>query len=540
MCGFHAPGSLGRDRPDGRLPARLRARQRGARAGARLGARAGPRRLGPAHPAGPAAQPRRARGPADRRAAGPARQLARRDRHRLARRRGRLRGAVLDAHRRPRREHPGRRDEADQGLRAAARGARRPRVPDLARRVLPDQHGDGRGRSTARRSSSPTCAATSWSSTSSAGSARSAWSWPAAHARSSASRSSSEAMADAIDNARRNEITNARFFAGDIRLAMRDLVEEAGKPDVVVIDPPRAGLSQKVVRRIVEAGAEADRLRLLQPDDARAERRAARRGRLRAPARAAGRHVPADAAHRVRRAVRGRPGRRRQPRPLAMRILVTGSAGHLGEALVRVLRDAGEDVRGADLLPSPYTDVVGSIADRDVARRAVAGVDAVLHAATLHKPHVGSHARRDFVDANITATRQPARGGGRGRRRALRVHQHDERVRPRARAAAGRAGRVDHRGRRAGPAQRLRRHQDRRRGPVRARAPRPRPAGGDPAHVALLPRGGRPRRRARRVRRRQPQGERAAQPARRPRGRRRRPPLRARPRAARSASAASS
>ena len=69
--------ALGRDRPDGRLPARLRARQRGPRAGARLGARAGPRRLGPAHPAGPAAQPRRARGPADRRAAGPARHARR-------------------------------------------------------------------------------------------------------------------------------------------------------------------------------------------------------------------------------------------------------------------------------------------------------------------------------------------------------------------------------------------------------------------------------------------------------------------------------
>ncbi len=63
------------------------------------------------------------------------------------------------------------------------------------------------------------------------------------------------AVADAIDNARRNEITNARFFAGDIRLAMRELVAEAGKPDVCVIDPPRAGLSQKVVRRIVEAAA---------------------------------------------------------------------------------------------------------------------------------------------------------------------------------------------------------------------------------------------------------------------------------------------
>ena len=61
------------------------------------------------------------------------------------------------------------------------------------------------------------------------------------------------AVADAIDNARRNEVTNASFFAGDIRLALRELVERAGRPDVCVIDPPRAGLSQKVVRRIVEA-----------------------------------------------------------------------------------------------------------------------------------------------------------------------------------------------------------------------------------------------------------------------------------------------
>jgi 23S rRNA (uracil1939-C5)-methyltransferase len=64
------------------------------------------------------------------------------------------------------------------------------------------------------------------------------------------------AVADAIENARLNEITNASFFAGDIRLAMRDLVERAGKPDVAVIDPPRAGLSQKIVRRIIEAGPE--------------------------------------------------------------------------------------------------------------------------------------------------------------------------------------------------------------------------------------------------------------------------------------------
>ena len=61
------------------------------------------------------------------------------------------------------------------------------------------------------------------------------------------------AVADAIENARINDVLNARFYAGDIRLAMRDLVEQAGRPDVAVVDPPRAGLSQKVVRRILEA-----------------------------------------------------------------------------------------------------------------------------------------------------------------------------------------------------------------------------------------------------------------------------------------------
>ena len=62
-----------------------------------------------------------------------------------------------------------------------------------------------------------------------------------------------EAIQDAIRNARLNEIDNARFFAGDVRTALRELVERAGRPDVLVVDPPRAGLSQKVVRRIIEA-----------------------------------------------------------------------------------------------------------------------------------------------------------------------------------------------------------------------------------------------------------------------------------------------
>jgi 23S rRNA (uracil1939-C5)-methyltransferase len=61
------------------------------------------------------------------------------------------------------------------------------------------------------------------------------------------------AIGDAISNAKLNEIDNARFFAGDVRVALRELVAKAGTPDVVVVDPPRAGLSTKVVRRMIDA-----------------------------------------------------------------------------------------------------------------------------------------------------------------------------------------------------------------------------------------------------------------------------------------------
>lgn len=61
-----------------------------------------------------------------------------------------------------------------------------------------------------------------------------------------------EAVADAIATAQRNGVQGARFYAGDARLTLRELVEKAGRPDVLIVDPPRAGLSQKVVRRIIE------------------------------------------------------------------------------------------------------------------------------------------------------------------------------------------------------------------------------------------------------------------------------------------------
>ena len=83
---------------------------------------------------------------------------------------------------------------------------------------------------------------------------------------------------------------------------------------------------------------------------------------------------------------------------------MTGSAGHLGEALSRVLRERGHEVTGIDLKASPYTTVVGSVADRDLVRERMADADAVLHAATLHKPHVDSHSKQEFIDANVTGT----------------------------------------------------------------------------------------------------------------------------------------
>jgi UDP-glucose 4-epimerase len=87
-----------------------------------------------------------------------------------------------------------------------------------------------------------------------------------------------------------------------------------------------------------------------------------------------------------------------------MKVLVTGSAGHLGEALVRSLRDLQYEVVGLDILSSPFTSHVGSISDRSCVQRCMSGVQVVFHAATLHKPHVATHRRQDFVDTNITGT----------------------------------------------------------------------------------------------------------------------------------------
>jgi nucleoside-diphosphate-sugar epimerase len=87
-----------------------------------------------------------------------------------------------------------------------------------------------------------------------------------------------------------------------------------------------------------------------------------------------------------------------------MKILITGSAGHLGEAVMRTLQNSDHHAIGLDKNASPFTERVGSITNRFFVKECLQGIDAVIHAATLHKPHVATHTRQDFVDTNITGT----------------------------------------------------------------------------------------------------------------------------------------
>jgi nucleoside-diphosphate-sugar epimerase len=87
-----------------------------------------------------------------------------------------------------------------------------------------------------------------------------------------------------------------------------------------------------------------------------------------------------------------------------MKVLVTGSAGHLGEALVRTLQQMQYDVVGIDIKASPYTHYTGTIGNRDFVKQCMQGITVVLHTATLHKPHVATHTPQQFIDTNITGT----------------------------------------------------------------------------------------------------------------------------------------
>jgi UDP-glucose 4-epimerase len=85
-------------------------------------------------------------------------------------------------------------------------------------------------------------------------------------------------------------------------------------------------------------------------------------------------------------------------------ILVTGSAGHLGEAIMRTLQSQGRHARGIDVKSSPFTNAVGSITDSAFVRGHLRDVTADIHCATLLKPHVETHSAREFIDTNIAGT----------------------------------------------------------------------------------------------------------------------------------------
>ncbi len=90
----------------------------------------------------------------------------------------------------------------------------------------------------------------------------------------------------------------------------------------------------------------------------------------------------------------------------AKSVLVTGSSGLVGSAIARELDAAGWSVRGHDLLPGAWTHHQGDIRDARAAVRAVAGVDAVVHTAALHAPHVGQKSEREFRSTNVDATQE--------------------------------------------------------------------------------------------------------------------------------------
>src|SRR5947209_11253071 len=66
---------------------------------------------------------------------------------------------------------------------------------------------------------------------------------------------SEESVACALENAAFNTITNTAFFAGNVGEVVEELLERSGPPDVVVVDPPRAGMAGKALRRLGRIGA---------------------------------------------------------------------------------------------------------------------------------------------------------------------------------------------------------------------------------------------------------------------------------------------
>jgi UDP-glucose 4-epimerase len=89
-----------------------------------------------------------------------------------------------------------------------------------------------------------------------------------------------------------------------------------------------------------------------------------------------------------------------------MNIFVTGSSGWLAQDLVPRLKRAEHAVIGLDPVPGPHTDVVGTVADRDLVRKIIRDhrIQGIVHAGALHKPQVATHDPGQFIETNVQGT----------------------------------------------------------------------------------------------------------------------------------------
>lgn len=86
-----------------------------------------------------------------------------------------------------------------------------------------------------------------------------------------------------------------------------------------------------------------------------------------------------------------------------MRILITGSSGQLGAEIARQLASQ-HTIIGIDLMEGAWTHHHISVVDREGVRALMQGIDAVIHVASLHAPHLATTSKHAFIDVNITGT----------------------------------------------------------------------------------------------------------------------------------------
>lgn len=87
-----------------------------------------------------------------------------------------------------------------------------------------------------------------------------------------------------------------------------------------------------------------------------------------------------------------------------MKVLVTGSSGHAGSEIAKLLQKEGYPVLGIDQVAGPSTDLIADINDWQMLDDIMPGTQTIIHTASLHAPQVATHSREDFIKVNIQGT----------------------------------------------------------------------------------------------------------------------------------------